>query len=67
MKPQELMTAKQVRTYVGCAPNTLTKAVREGRFPAPALILGRQRWRKADVDEYLERAFKVAQARREGA
>lgn len=27
MKPQELMTAKQVRTYVGCAPNTLTKAV----------------------------------------
>ena len=40
MKPQELMTAKQVRTYVGCAPNTLTKAVREGRFPAPALILG---------------------------
>ena len=49
MKPQELMTAKQVRTYVGCAPNTLTKAVREGRFPAPALILGRQRWRKADA------------------
>jgi excisionase family DNA binding protein len=67
MKPQELMTAKQVQAYVGCAYNTLKKAVREGRFPAPAQILGRQRWRKTDVDEYLEKAFSRSQSRRVGA
>lgn len=59
-KPHELMTLKQVQGYLGVSYNTLKKAIREGRFPAPALILGRQRWRKEDLDSYVEKAFKVA-------
>ncbi len=33
MKPQELMTAKQVRTYVGCAPTPLRRLCVKGVFP----------------------------------
>lgn len=66
-KPYELMTLKQVQAYLGVSYNTLRKAIREGRFPAPALILGRQRWRKEDLDEYVSRAFRTARENRVGA
>lgn len=33
MKPQELMTAKQVRTYVECAPTPLRRLCVKDAFP----------------------------------
>lgn len=61
MVPQiELLTLSQVAAALKVHRNTLRRWVKEGIFPAPALIGRRQRWRVADVADYLNRRFKAA-------
>lgn len=66
-KPYELLNRKQVMASLGVTHNTLAKYVREGTFPAPALIMGRPRWRKEDVEAYVNKRFAIAREKRIGA
>ncbi len=59
-KPVELVCRKQVLAALGVTQNTLRRWIRIGKFPAPALILGRQRWYKSDVEHYIEEQFRKA-------
>lgn len=60
MKPYELMTPKQVAAALQVSERTIMRRVRQGFFPAPALILGRPRWRRETVEKYVDKAFKDA-------
>lgn len=59
-KPFELVCRKQVLTTLGITQNTLRRWIRIGKFPPPALILGRQRWYKEDLENYIEEQFRKA-------
>lgn len=63
-KPYELLSRKQVLSSLGVTHNTLVKYVKDGTFPAPALIMGRPRWKKEDVDAYVTRRFELARDKR---
>lgn len=63
-KPYELLSRKQVLAALGVTHNTLVKHVRDGSFPAPALIMGRPRWKKEDVDNYVKQRFDLARDKR---
>lgn len=60
MKPYELLTPKQVAAALQVSERTIMRRVRQGIFPAPALILGRPRWRRETVEKYVDKAFKDA-------
>ena len=60
MKPFELLSTRQVLEALQVSPKTLRKWVRMGKFPAPALILGRHRWKADDITAYYNRQFRVA-------
>lgn len=60
-EPIEVMTPKQVAQALQVTVRTISNRVKSGDFPPPARILGRPRWRKSDVEKYIERQFgKVA-------
>lgn len=61
-KPFRLLSAKQVAGLMGISISTLYYWVGKGKFPSPAKILGRPRWKEDDVIQYVERRF--AEARR---
>lgn len=61
-KPIRLLSVKQVAAMLSISISTLYVWVGKGRFPAPAKILGRPRWKEEDVLHYVERRF--AEARR---
>ena len=58
MKPCELLSRKQVAAMLKVSERTIYRNVKAARFPAPALVLGRPRWKKEDVDKYIEECFK---------
>ena len=60
MKPVELVCRKQVLATLGVTQNTLRRWIRIVKFTDPALIQGRQRWYKADIDHYIEEQFRKA-------
>lgn len=64
MKPVELMNTKQVLEALQITPKTLRKWVRIGKFPAPALILGRHRWKAEDITAYINKQFRIARSDR---
>ena len=43
-KLSPLLSRKQVANILGVDARTLDRQVREGKFPAPAYVLGRPRW-----------------------
>jgi PTS system nitrogen regulatory IIA component len=54
MNDEELLTSEQVAKYLKLNPRTVTNMA--GRGDLPASKVGRHwRFRKSDVDEYLER------------
>lgn len=55
--PVEVMTIQQVADAMRVTTKTIYNWVRKGAFPRPALILGRPRWRKIDVERYVEKQF----------
>lgn len=61
MTPQfELLTKKQVAQALKIHIDTLRRWVKDGRFPPPAVIGGRPRWRPEDVTRFVERQFQTA-------
>ena len=59
MKPCELLTRKQVAAMLNVSERTIYRKVEDSLFPAPALVLGRPRWKKEDVDKYIEECFNI--------
>jgi excisionase family DNA binding protein len=49
-----LMTQQDLAAYLGCNVRTLRRWGHEGRIPHPISIGRVQRWRRADVDRWLE-------------
>jgi excisionase family DNA binding protein len=54
MSDEQLMTAEEVARYLNIHPRTVTNMADRGELPA-SKVAGRWRFRKVDIDEYLER------------
>lgn len=67
MKPIELFSRKQVAAALSVSVKTLLRRVEEGEFPPPAKILGMERWRREDVEAYIEGQFRKAKILELGA
>ena len=63
MKPIEMLTRSDVARALQVTERTVSTWVRKGRFPAPAMVLGRQRWRAEDVTAYVNKQFRIARDR----
>ncbi|MGN1209023.1 MAG: helix-turn-helix transcriptional regulator [Duodenibacillus sp.] len=63
MKPIEMLTRSDVARALQVTERTVSNWVRKGRFPAPAMVLGRQRWRAEDVTAYVNKQFRIARDR----
>lgn len=57
MKHIELLSRKQVAAVLSVSVKTLLRRVADGEFPPPALVLGMERWRRDDVEAYIDRQF----------
>ncbi|WP_295480700.1 helix-turn-helix domain-containing protein [uncultured Sutterella sp.] len=55
--PIEVLTPKQVAAAFKVTVRTISNRVKAGKFPPPAHILGRPRWRRKEVEEYVEKQF----------
>lgn len=49
-----LLDTTQFAAILGCDPRTLRRWIREAEVPAPIRIGGTLRWRRKDVDAWLE-------------
>lgn len=56
----ELLTKKQVADALKIHIDTVYRWVKAGRFPAPAMIGGRPRWRAEDIQKFCDKQFRVA-------
>ena len=63
MKPIEMLTRSDVAKALQVTERTVSNWVRNGRFPAPAMVLGRQRWRAEDITAYVNKQFRIARDR----
>ena len=63
MKPIEMLTRSDVARALQVTERTVSNWVRKWRFPAPAMVLGRQRWRAEDITAYVNKQFRIARDR----
>lgn len=63
MKPFELYTKKQVAALFQVHRHTIERRVAAGKFPPPIQVLGRMRWRKEDIDDYMRKRMREAYSR----
>lgn len=56
----ELLDKQGVATLLNCDPRTVRRLELEGELPAPVLVGGLKRWRRADLDAWLERQHAAA-------
>jgi excisionase family DNA binding protein len=56
---RELMTTREVLLYLRVTPRTVYRLIREGDLPAVRMG-GRWRFRRADIESWLERQRQVA-------
>jgi predicted DNA-binding transcriptional regulator AlpA len=56
-----LLTRKEVAKLVRLSPRTITRYVKEGRFPSPIRFNSiRVRWRRQHIEDYLARLGEAA-------
>ena len=55
-----MLTKSQVAEVLQVDLKTVYLWVKSGRFPAPAIIMGRPRWLVSDVDKYIRSQFAKA-------
>lgn len=60
IKPIRVLSRKEVAAALGVNVRTLDTWVKKCQFPAPALILGRPRWKEEDITNYIEGRFAAA-------
>lgn len=63
MKPIEMLTRTDVAKALQVTERTVSNWVKKGLFPAPAMVLGRPRWRAEDITAYVNRQFRIARDR----
>ena len=56
-----LLTVRGMAQIFGKSPNTIMRAVGEGRLPRPFRIFSENCWRAGDVDVFLQRRMQDAQ------
>lgn len=56
----ELLDQQGVATLLTVCPRTVRRMELEGELPAPVLVGGLKRWRRADLDAWLERQHATA-------
>jgi predicted DNA-binding transcriptional regulator AlpA len=54
--PVDLLTAEDVAHALGISPRTLRRERQRRGFPKPVRGRGRPRWRRREIEAYLERA-----------
>lgn len=63
LPPGTLLTVNGMAQIFGKSPNTIMRAVGEGRLPRPFRIFSENCWRAGDVDVFLQRRMQDAQQR----
>ena len=54
--PPELLTARDLASYLRVSPRTVQRMAAAGELPPPVPISpGRSRWRRGDIHEWLDR------------
>ena len=61
MPPGTLLTLNGMAQVFGKSPNTIMRAVSEGRLPRPFRIFSQHCWRVGEVDGFLQRRMRDAQ------
>ena len=61
LPPGTLLTVNGMARIFGKSPNTIMRAVGEGRLPKPFRIFSENCWRAGDVDVFLQRRMQDAQ------
>lgn len=63
LPPGTLLTVNGMAQIFGKSPNTIMRAVGEGRLPKPFRIFSENCWRAGDLDVFLQRRMQDAQQR----
>ncbi len=53
---QILLNDKEVAQLIGCGASTIWRWVKAGQFPQPIKICGVTRWRKSDIEQFIDNA-----------
>ncbi len=61
LPPRTLLTVNGMVQIFGKSPNTIMRAVGEGRLPKPFRIFSENCWRAGDVDVFLQQRMQDAQ------
>ena len=61
LPPATILTVGGMAKLFGKSPNTIMRAVAEGRLPRPFRIFSENCWRAGDVDVFLQRRMRDAQ------
>ena len=51
----KLLDQKELAEYLGMSKVTVWKLQKEKDFPRPIVILTKKKWKRSEIDEYLER------------
>ena len=63
LPPATILTVSGMAKLFGKSPNTIMRAVAEGRLPKPFRIFSENCWRAGDVDVFLHQRMRDAQER----
>jgi predicted DNA-binding transcriptional regulator AlpA len=55
MVEKELLTQNEVATIMGIRRETLWRLQKDPNFPKPIMILTQKKWKRSEIDEYLEK------------
>ena len=61
LSPAALLTVNGMARVFGKSPNTILRAVSEGRLPKPFRIFSEHCWRAGEVDAFLQKRMRDAQ------
>ena len=61
LPPATILTISGMAKLFGKSPNSIMRAVAEGRLPKPFRIFSENCWRAGDVDVFLQRRMRDAQ------
>jgi excisionase family DNA binding protein len=55
MKQKELLTITELAEHLGVHRCTITKLQKNKDFPKPVMILTQKKWKRSEIDAYLEK------------
>jgi predicted DNA-binding transcriptional regulator AlpA len=60
MTEKELLTINELAEHLGVHRCTITKLQKKTDFPKPIMILTQKKWKRSEIDAYLEKTREVA-------